>query len=80
MRVRTKHPSLYKEMIVVMRGGFGDLDSKMSTMIGKQDLMLEKQEQTTGEIRDARSDRKVMRKWSAQDSGSESGKKLGAWI
>ena len=38
MRVRTKHPGIYKEMIIVMRGGFGDLDSKMGTMIEKQDL------------------------------------------
>jgi len=48
-----------KEMIDVMRAGFGSLNSKMDVMIEKQDVMIEKQNETTTEIRGLREDMKT---------------------
>lgn len=55
-----------KEMIDVMKAGFGSLDSKTDVMIekqdamlGKQDVMHRKQDETTTEIRGLREDMKT---------------------
>ena len=49
-----------KEMIEVMKAGFGSLDSKMDVMIERQDVMIEKQNETTIEIRGLREAQDVM--------------------
>ncbi|KAF5414575.1 MAG: Acylphosphatase [Candidatus Methanogaster sp.] len=47
-----------KELIEVMRAGFGSLESKMDVMIEKQDVMIEKQDVMIDETRGLREDLK----------------------
>ena len=49
---------ILKEIAITLKEGFGDLGSKMDTMLEKQDAMLEKQDSTIGEIRGLRYDMK----------------------
>ncbi|MDF0591902.1 acylphosphatase [Candidatus Methanocrinis natronophilus] len=49
---------LLKELIDVTRSGFSDLGQKMDKMLDKQDIMIDRQDETTGEVRGLRTDLK----------------------